>query len=99
MGCNDEDLLSLEDILKKDPQAGPVIPETGGVRKVRIPLEGRGKSGGARVIYVDFPQYEKLYLLATYPKKEKDNLSKQERNSIAKLVAILEDSLKANARR
>ena len=53
MGLGDSELARLQSLLFMDPEAGDVIQGTGGARKVRIPLEGRGKSGGGRVIYVD----------------------------------------------
>lgn len=62
---------------------------TGGVRKFRIPLS-KGKSGGARVVYVDFPQYGKVYLLAIFAKSVKENLSKAERNQMKNQVKLLE---------
>ena len=46
-----------------------------------------------RIIYVDFVIHEKLYLLTAYPKSEKDNLTKAERNELKKLVKILEAEL------
>ena len=57
---------------------------------MRFALEGHGKSGGVRVIYVDFVVKEKLYLITAYPKSEKDNLTKAERNELKRLVQILE---------
>ena len=67
---------------------------TGGLRKLRIAFEGRGKSGSGRVCYVDFAVYDKIYLITAYPKNEKENLSKNERNAIAKMIEQLEKSLK-----
>ena len=58
-----------------------------------------GKSGSVRVIYVDFEIYEKLYLLTAYPKNEKDNLSKAERNTLKQLVGVLEQQLDENHRK
>ncbi len=69
---------------------------TGGVRKMRFAFEDRGKSGSARVIYVDFEVYEKIYLITAYPKNEKDNLSAQERNEIHRLIDILKAQLAEN---
>ena len=71
--------------------------ETGGVRKMRFAFETQGKSGSVRVIYVDFEIYEKLYLLTAYPKNEKDNLSKAERNTLKQLVGILEQQLEESS--
>jgi hypothetical protein len=61
----------------------------GGVRKLRWAREGRGKSGGVRVIYFFYNDGIPLYLLTIYGKNEKDNLSAAERNELAKLAALL----------
>ena len=93
LGLTDRDLRRLQEELLANPQLGNVIQGTGGVRKMRFALENRGKSGSVRVIYVDFVIQEKLYLLTAYPKSEKDNLAKAERNELKKLVEILEAEL------
>ncbi len=93
LGLTDADLRRLHEILLADPRAGKVIQGTGGIRKIRFAFENRGKSGSARVIYVDFLIYEKLYLLTAYSKNEKDNLTKSERNELKKLVEKLEHEL------
>jgi len=72
-----------------NPKAGKVIPETGGVRKIRWGLSGRGKRGGARVVYYFHNNRLPLFLLAAYGKNEKANLSKAERNAMKRLVPIL----------
>ena len=69
MGLGDDELLMLQNLLIEDPGAGDVIQGTGGARKVKIPLGGRGKSGGGRVIYVDVVIKERIYLLMAYPQK------------------------------
>lgn len=66
---------------------------TGGVRKMRFAFEDRGKSGSARVIYVDFEVYDKIYLITAYPKNEKDSLTKEERNELRQLMDILKKQL------
>ena len=73
--------------------------ETGGVRKMRFAFEDRGKSGSVRVSYIDFEVYEKIFLLTAYPKSEKDNLSKAERNEFRQIVEILECQLEDQARK
>lgn len=60
MGLNDDDLARLQRELLEDPKVGPVMQGTGGVRKMRFAFEDRGKSGSARVIYVDFEVYDKF---------------------------------------
>jgi hypothetical protein len=56
---------------------------------VRWAREGKGKSGGVRVIYYYHREGMPLYLLTLYGKSEKDNLSAGERNDLAKLVRLL----------
>lgn len=96
LGLTDSDLLRLQKELLEDPKVGAVMQGTGGVRKMRFAFEHHGKSGGVRVIYVDFEVYEKIYLLTAYTKNEKDNLSKEERNELKDLIAILEQQLAEN---
>lgn len=94
LGLNEEDLLRLQVELLADPKAGDVMQGTGGVRKMRFAFEHRGKSGGVRVIYVDFEVYEKIYLLTAYTKNEKENLTKKERSEIKQLIEVLEQQLR-----
>ncbi|MGO8756221.1 MAG: type II toxin-antitoxin system RelE/ParE family toxin [Gallionellaceae bacterium] len=81
-----QDVLSY---LAARPKTGDLIEGTGGVRKLRWGRGGRGKSGGVRVIYYYHSELMPLYLLALFAKNEQDNLSKSERNDMAKLVNIL----------
>lgn len=94
LGLNDNDLKRLQEEILLNPKTGAVMKETGGIRKMRFAFEHRGKSGSIRVIYIDFEVYEKIYLLTAYPKNEKDNLSKAERNELRELVKVLENQLK-----
>lgn len=97
LGLTDTDLRRLQEELLANPKIGSIMRETGGVRKMRFAFENRGKSGSVRVIYVDFEVREKLYLLTAYPKSEKDNLTKAERNELKKLVGVLESELDKKA--
>lgn len=92
LGLTDEDLRRLEYTIMKNPKIGPVIPGTGKLRKMRFAYENKGKSGSARVCYVDFLIYDTVYLITVYAKK-KENLSKSECNEIKKLIGILENGL------
>ena len=96
LGLDDADLRRLQEELLADPKVGAVMRGTGGVRKMRFAFEDRGKSGSARVIYVDFEVYEKIYLITAYPKNEKENLTDQERNEIHRLIDILKAQLEEN---
>lgn len=89
IGLGDKELKDLQEYIIADPKAGDPMSGTGGVRKFRFALEGRGKSGGIRVCYLDVPLAEITYLITAYTKKEKDNLSMKERNDVKKLSDIL----------
>ena len=91
IGLNDDDLLALQIILLKDPESGPVMSGTGGIRKVRFPLEHRGKSGSVRVCYTDFAEYEVIYLVSAFTKDEQSNLSDEEKRVLKKLVKSLKE--------
>ena len=81
---DEQERSQLVDHLARNPLAGDLIPGTGGVRKLRWGLEGRGKRGGARVVYILRSEGFPIFLVAAYAKNVKDNLSKQERNELAK---------------
>lgn len=93
LGYTDKDLRTLENELLNNPKAGKVIRGTGNLRKYRFALPNQGKSSSIRVCYVDFVIQETIYLITVYSKKEKDNLSKAERNNIKKLINVLENNL------
>lgn len=75
--------------LSAHPKSGDSIEGTGGVRKLRWGRGGRGKRGGVRVIYYYHSEVMPLYLLAMFAKNEQANLSKADRNGMAKLVDLL----------
>ena len=95
LGLSEDDIMEIEKALLDNPSAGDIVPGTGGVRKLRIALyDHKGKSGGARIIYVDFAFYESIYLMTAYAKGEKENLTKEERNNMRNAVKILEQEAK-----
>lgn len=72
--------------LAANPDAGNVIKGTGGLRKVRTAAKGKGKRGGARVIYYYFADKSQIVLLLAYPKGVKDDLSAKEKAILAKII-------------
>ena len=86
---SDADQRAVVDHLAAHPKAGDLIEGTGGVRKLRWARDGRGKSGGVRVIYYVHSDSMPLYLLTMFAKNERANLSKAERNELAGLVDLL----------
>jgi hypothetical protein len=69
-------------LLAADPECGDVIRGTGGFRKVRVARQGMGKSGGARVVYIQRNEKFPVFLITVFPKNEKENLSTAERNAL-----------------
>ena len=68
------------------PDAWPVIPGTGGARKARIALPGRGKRGGARVIYFVLLARDVLFLLDIYAKNAKEDLTRADYQEIRRRI-------------
>ena len=91
MGLTDDDLRELENYLLNYPGIGDIIPGTGGAIKVRWALKGneKGKSGGARIIYVDLIRKEHLHLIWCYPKGEHENLTEEQKKKIRQLTRAL----------
>lgn len=89
MGLGDEELWALEEYLQEYPEAGDIIPGLGGARKVRIPMPGRGKSGGGRVIYVDVIVCARIYLITAYAKNVQTDLTQEQKKEMRKLVEYI----------
>ena len=98
IGLGDDELKLLQIMLLKNPESGKIMEGTGGIRKVRFPLENRGKSGSVRVCYTDFTEYEVIYLITAFEKKEQENLTMEEKNAIKKLVKALKEEVAKNRR-
>lgn len=77
-------LLQLR--LVADPEAGALIPGTGGLRKIRWQGSGRGKRGGIRVIYYWAGRADVILMLLAYPKKEQEDLTPEQKKILAALV-------------
>ena len=88
LGLTDENLRVLQQLLLDNPKAGTVIQGTGGIRKLRIPLENTGKRGGGRVFYVDIELKETIYFINVYTKNEKDDLTEDEKKAFKAIVTI-----------
>ena len=90
IGFTEEDMIRLERELCANPKVGAVLRGTNGARKMRFSFFNRGKSGSARVIYVDFEVSQRLYFVNVFAKSEKENISDEERNELKTIVEILE---------
>ena len=72
---SDEDYAKLQQALLADPEAGAIIPGSGGVRKLRWGIAGRGKRGGIRVIYFLRTPRGQIWMLTLYAKNVMENIS------------------------
>lgn len=84
-----DEYAGLQDELAIDPERGDLIQGGGGIRKVRYAAQGRGKSGGIRVVYYWVRSDSQILMLVAYPKSQKDNLTAAETAILRKLVKEL----------
>jgi hypothetical protein len=85
----DDDLRTIELTLVENPWAGDTESGTGGVRKVRAPLKGKGKRGGARIVYLYDGNRDRIYFLLAWPKNQKASLTEAERKALRNLAKEL----------
>ena len=85
----EDEQANIVDLIASDPRCGVVVPGGGSVRKVRVGFGGRGKRGGARVIYLFGGNDVPVFLLAAFAKNERDDLTPAERSAMAKAVAAM----------
>jgi len=91
---SDEALADCQRALLNDPETGSVMPGCGGLRKMRVadPRRGKGKRGGARVIYLHIEELEQIHLITVYGKDQKDDLSADDKRFYRRLVQNLKKS-------
>lgn len=77
----------MEVAIAADPDGAPVVPGTGGIRKFRWALPGRGTRGGVRTIYYHHTGTEVVYMLTAYAKSAREDLTMADRKVLTKLVA------------
>jgi mRNA-degrading endonuclease RelE of RelBE toxin-antitoxin system len=83
---SEEEYRALQLELLARPDSGSVIPGTGGLRKLRWALSGRGKRGGARVIYFWHRASGRVLMLFVYPKNERSDLTAAQRQALRQIV-------------
>lgn len=86
---DEDEKRELIDFLAENPLAGDEIPGTGGVRKVRFAASGRGKRGGARVIYYYLDGTMPLYALLAYAKNARADMTPDQKRAVSALAAAL----------
>jgi hypothetical protein len=91
----EDDLWALETLIMRNPTGPPIVPGTGGLRKMRFAPDrsGEGKRGGVRVCYAYFPAHWTVLLVMAYGKSEKDDLSHEEKEGIKTYLQQIESWL------
>jgi len=72
---NDDEYSQLQQAIIANPEVGSVIPGSGGVRKMRWGVAGRGKRGGLRIIYFLRTRHGQIWMLTLYAKNVAENIS------------------------
>jgi hypothetical protein len=84
---SDAERHEFVDFIARDPEAGDVIPDTGGVRKVRWRRQGTGKRGGVRVIYFYHNPAMPLFLLMVYAKSMREDVTPEAKRAVTEFAA------------
>ena len=95
LGLDDDDLRALQIAIMAAPDRPPVVQKSGGLRKIRFGRKdaSQGKSGGFRIGYAYFPNYQIVVLITMYAHNEKSNLSEADRHAIARIIDLIEQQL------
>jgi len=88
----EDERFEFVDFIARNPEAGDLIPATGGIRKIRWGRRGSGKRGGVRIIYFYHDPGMPLYLLMIYAKARRDDLSSEARQTVRGLVERLKEA-------
>jgi mRNA-degrading endonuclease RelE of RelBE toxin-antitoxin system len=83
---SDDEYGALQEVLMQEPEQGPVIPGSGGIRKLRWAAAGRGKRGGYRVIYYLRRANGIIWMITMYPKNVTENIPAHVLRQIAKEI-------------
>ena len=86
LGLSSDEIDGIVLALAAAPESGAIVPGTGGARKLRHAGRGHGKSGGYRTIHYFGGQDVPVFLLIVYGKGAKANLTRAEKNELAKLL-------------
>lgn len=83
---SDDDYRELQLALILHPDSGAIIPGSGGLRKIRWSMQGRGKRGGVRVIYYWIDARNKILMLFMYAKNDQEDLTPEQLKVLRKIV-------------
>ncbi len=84
----------METAIVANPGRAPVIPGTGGIRKLRWAASGRGKQGGVRAIYFYHSEPGTIYMLTAYAKADREDLTPADKKALSRLIATIKQEEK-----
>lgn len=90
----ERNLWDLEDLMCQNPELGNIVQGTGGFRKARMSLPGRGKRGACRVIYLHVKSAHRIYFVYLYPKNEEVNLSAVQKRILKQISRTIYEEIK-----
>jgi len=93
-----DDRAEFVDFIALHPEAGDLIPGTGGIRKVRWTKPGSGKRGGVRVIYYYYDTTVPLYLVTMFAKNQKSDLNPADKKALAEFAKSVKETIKSGRR-
>jgi mRNA-degrading endonuclease RelE of RelBE toxin-antitoxin system len=95
LGLDDDDLRILQIAIMAGPDRQPVVPNSGGLRKIRFGRKdaSQGKRGGLRIGYAYFPDNQIVLLITVYAKNESSDLSAADRKAIARIIGLIKEQL------
>jgi hypothetical protein len=91
LGASVFDIGRLEQTIANNPESGSVIPDLGGIRKLRFSLGGKGKRGGGRAIYFLMVSEDLAFMLFAYAKSEKEDMTPAEKKTALALMKEIAD--------
>ena len=83
---SEEDYRNFQNQLILSPKSGVLIRGTGGIRKIRVQASGRGKRGGARVLYYYFIPGNRILMLLIYKKNTQDDLTPKQKKILSDII-------------
>ena len=92
---SDDEYASFQRMLADHPDKGDLMVGCGGVRKVRMSAQGKGTSGGARVLYLHIPNRDRIYLLTLFTKGSAANLSSDGKKAVRDLAEQIKHALRS----
>jgi hypothetical protein len=97
--ADDASYAEFQKELLRQPDKGDLMQHAGGLRKARLRLPGRGKSGGARVIYLYLERHDTIVLFYVYTKAKSENLSAGQLRRLRVAAAVIKEEFRHETER